>query len=378
MDQFNINALRRKPKANLGTGIGNQASGKGDRSIKRVDRSYMTYEKITTDKAYRSIMDQQQEHFNRTEGNRGYASLIRAEGQIRNSDRVAGDGVRVNALGGAKGAAGRSYNGQFSTAVRDALAGADIRESLLVETEGRRGEQKQRVRRAQQNQDSTIDASVWAPVGAFQKGDSLAVGTIMQRYLDVSVKPTESYTQLGQHSTHSSFGLDYDSVINNKRVLYEANSGKDTQGKFDKYAPDEVGGIMERIHIKGESGKKYLPVYEKEHFHRALDPKIKIEGKSGEQYLPKYEQVHDLKDLTPKIAAKDVMASRSTTQNNARVEVESYIRLAPNKPETYVHSASLNNIKKNVDPHRDDYKIKHRRPDLSKFSAGDKSSIPTF
>lgn len=378
MDQFSLNALRRKPKAIMGSGIGNQVSGKGDRTIKRVDRSYMTYEKITTDKAQRSIMDQQQEHFKRTEGNRGYGSLIRAEGQIRNSDRVAGTGVRMNALGGGGGAAGRSYDGRFSTAARDAIAGADIRESLLSKTEGRRGEQKLNVRRVQSNQDATYDASIFAPSDKFQRGDNLAPGTINNNYLSVSVKPTESYTQLGQFSTHSSFGTDTSATINNKHISYEATSGTDTRGTFDKYTPTQVSGIIDRITIEGASGKQFLPVYEKEHYSRALESKIKIEGKSGEQYLPKYEDKHDLKTLSSKVMAKDVVASRSTTQNNARVEPETYIRLTPNKPTVEVKTYDRNNIHQNTDTHRDDYKIKHRRPDLNGFSVGDKSYIPTF
>ena len=378
MDQFSLNALRKKPKAIMGSGIGNQVSGKGDRSIKRVDRSYMTYEKITTDKAQRSIMDQQQAHFARTEGNRGYGSLIRAEGQIRNSDRVAGTGVRMNALGGGGGGAGRSYDGRFSTAARDAIAGSDIRESLLSKTEGRRGKQKQQVRRIQANQDAIQDASIFAPTSKFQKGDTMAVGTINENYLLVSVKPSESYTQLGQYSTNSSFGVDMGGVINDKRISYEANSGTDTRGTFDKYSPTEVGGITDRITVEGASGKQFLPVYDKEHFSRTLDPKIKIEGNSGQQYLPKYADKHDLKTLSSKIAAKDITAVRSTTQNNARVEPETYVRLSSNKPNTGVRTSDMNNIRQNTETHRDDYKIKHRRPNLSSFSAGDKSHVPIF
>jgi hypothetical protein len=378
MDQFSLNALRKKPRINMGAGIGVQSSGKGDRSIKRVDRSYMTYEKINTDKATRSILDQQQEHFNRTEGNRGYGSLIRAEGQVRNSDRVAGDGVRLNALGGSRGAAGRAYGGTFEGISAAAVDGDEIRESLLVNTEGRRGLQKQQVRRIQQNQDSIIDAATFAPASVFQRGDNMAPGAIMERYIKTTVKPTETYTQLGQYSTHSSFGIDYDSVINDKHISYEASSGKDTQGTFNKYAPDEVKGIIERIHINGNSGKQHIPVYEKEHFHRKLDPKIKIEGKSGEQYLPKYEEEHLLKDLTPKISAKDVMASQSTTRNNARVDTEQYVRLRPNKPNVDIRSATTNNIKKDTNTYKENYTIKHRRPNLNGFFAGDKSSIPTF
>lgn len=378
-NNFNLTALRKKPKAMLGAGIGNQSSGKGDTSIKRVNRSYTTYEKLTTDKQYRSIMDQQQAHFQQTEGNRGYASLIRAPGQLRLSDITPGEGgVRRNAYGVGGGAVGKAYGGNYTELDRDALQNNTIRESLIGQTEGRRGNQKQKVRSAQVNQQAVIDGSIFAPARVAQRGDTLATGTVMRQddILHVSARPTETYTQLGQHSTNSSFGIDTKSNINEKYISVYGNSGKDTQHRFEKYQPDMVGGVIERILIEGNSGSKFLPKYESEHFTKALESKIKVEAQAGKKFLPKYEKEHFSRELQSKIMARDVTASSSTSRNNAKVEAEHFIKLTPNKPTVAFQSNKP--IPKNTDPHRDDYKIRHSKPNLSNFSAGAKPTIPIF
>jgi hypothetical protein len=362
----------------MGAGIGNQASGKGDRSIKRVDRSYMTAEKITTNKAYRSIMDQQQAHFLNTEGNRGYGSLIRAEGNQRGSDSVAGGGVRIGSHGGGGGGVGKSYDGKFKTIVRDAIGNNVIRESVLNQTAGRKGLQKKQVRSAQGNQQATVNAAPFAPVDKTQRGDVMASGTVStENFLRVSVKPTKVYSTLGQYSTNSSFGITTGNSIKENYIKIEGNSGKDTQGKFDTYQPEQVGGITERITVEADSRKKFLPRYETEHFSKLLNGKITVEADSGKQFLPRYETEHFSRDLTPKLAAKNIFARSSTTRNNARITAENFIRLTPNKPNVEI-KAPINRIQKNVDTHRDDYKLRHSKPKMENFSAGSNPSIPIF
>lgn len=378
MDQFSLSALRKKPKAVMGVGIGNQASGKGDRTIKRVDRSYMTAEKITTNKAYRSIMDQQQAHFLNTDGNRGYGSLIRAKGNLRDSDRVAGDGVRINPHGSGGGAAGKAFNGEFSTIAHDAIGSHDIRESLLAMTGGRKGLNKTQVRSAQGNRQATFDAAPFAPADKTQRGDVLAKGTVsVENFLRVSVKPTKVYSTLGQYSANSSFGITAKSSIKDNYITVEGKSGRDTMGTFEKYIPEQVGGITERIIITGDSRKKFLPKYDEEHFSKLLDGKITVEADSGKHFLPKYDDEHFSRDLSAKLNAKDIFARSSTSRNNANVNAENFIRLTPNTPTVEIKVPDRR-IEKNVDSHRDDYKLRHPKPRMETFSASSNSSIPTF
>ena len=384
MDQFSIAALRKKPKAMLGSGIGGQASGKGDRSIKRVDRSYMTKEKITTDKAYRSIMDQQQEHFNRTEGNRGYGSLIRAEGNLRASDRIAqttntGKGkMRRAAHSAGGGAAGVSWGGKFESQVSDALRSKNNREALRKEAGGRRGEQQVAIAGARDRQEASVDASVFAPTNKFQRGDTLAKGTVSENVLKVTVRPTAVYTTLGRYGGGTSFGEDVGASIAPK-VSVSADAGKDTLGRFERYAPDEVSqNISKSISVDAHSGKKMLPKYEVHHDLKSLDPKIQIEGRSGKDFLPVYEKEHLLPVLESKANVFDKFASKSTTRNNAGHGVmDNYVRLTPNKPTVEIEPG-VRKIKQSVDPTRDEYKIRHSKPSLKDFAAKSNPSIPTF
>lgn len=378
MDQFSISALRKKPKATMGAGIGGQASGKGDRTIKRVNRSYMTAEKITTDKAYRSIMDQQQEHFTRTEGNRGYGSLIRAEGNLRGSDRVAGEGaVRRNPHSVSGGGVGKTWSGRYEQQVGDALRKEENRESLIKNAGGRRGVQQTKIASSHARQQATRDTSTYAPTWKHQRGDNLAKGTVSENFLKVSVRPTETYTTLGQHQSHTSFGLDTKNFVNHDRIIVDAGSGKATQGRFEKYIPEEVGGIQEGILVDAHSGKKFLPKYEKEHRLKELEAKIKVVGESGKQFLPKYEKERFSRKLDPKISAKNVNAVKATSLNNAKVAVEHFIRLTPNRPTIEVEAQTLK-IEKVVDPIKDEYKLRHAKPSLKEYHAGSNPSIPTF
>ena len=378
MDQFSISALRKKPKATLGSGISGQASGKGDRTIKRVNRSYMTAEKITTDKAYRSIMDQQQEHFTRTEGNRGYGSLIRAEGNLRGSDRVAGEGaVRRNPHSVGGGGVGKTWGGRFEQQVGDALRKEENRESLIKNAGGRRGIQQTKIANVHSRAEATLDTSIYTPTWKHQRGDTLAKGTVTENFLKVSVRPTETYTTLGQYQSHTSFGLDTDNFINRDRIVVDAKSGKATQNRFEKYTPEEVTSIQAGILVDAHSGKKFLPKYEAEHKLKQLDPKIQIIGESGKQFLPKYEEERFSRKLDPKLAAKNVNAVKSTSLNNARVATEHYIRLTPNRPTVEVE-AQTQKIEKIIDPIKDEYKLRHVKPSLKDFQAGSNPSIPTF
>lgn len=384
MDQFNIAALRKKPKAILGSGIGNQASGKGDRSIKRVDRSYMTKEKITTDKAYRSIMDEQFQHFKRTEGNRGYGSLIRAEGNLRASDRVAlttdtGKGkMRRAAHSAGGGAAGVAWGGKFEMQVSDALRSEDNREALVKKAGGRRGEQQVSIANSRDRQEASIDASVFAPTSKFQKGDTLSKGTVSENVLKVTVRPTAVYTTLGRYGGGTSFGEDVGASITS-RVSVSADAGKDTIGRFERYKPDEVSqNISKSISVNAHSGKKMLAKYETHHDLKQLDPKIKVEASSGKDYLPVYEKEHLLPALESKASVFDKFAVKSTTRNKANQGVvDNYIRLTPNKPKVEIE-ADVRKIKQSVDPIRDEYKIRHSKPNLKDFAAKSNPSIPTF
>jgi hypothetical protein len=378
MQQFNISALRKKPKATLGAGISGQASGKGDRTIKRVNRSYMTAEKITTDKAYRSIMDQQQEHFTRTEGNRGYGSLIRAEGNLRGSDRVAGEGsVRRNPHGVGGGGVGKNWGGKFEQRIGDALRNEENRESLIKNAGGRRGLQQTKIASSHSRAEATRDTSVFIPTWKHQRGDNLGSGTVSENFLKVSVRPTETYTTLGQYQANTSFGLDIGNIVNHDRIVVDAKSGKSTQNRFEKYTPDEVRGIQAGITVDAYSGKKFLPQYEKEHSLKDLEPKIQVKGESGKQFLPQYEKEHFSRKLDPKLMAKNINAVKSTSRNNARVATEHFIRLTPNRP-TIEIEAQTPKITRIIDPVKESYKLRHAKPNLKDFRAESNPSIPTF
>jgi len=384
MDQFSVSALRKKPKAIMGSGIGGQVSGKGDRTIKRVDRSYMTKEKITTDKAYRSIMDQQQEHFKRTEGNRGYGSLIRAEGNLRASDRVALTTVggksmmRRNAHTVGGGAAGKVWGGHFESQVSDAMRDSENREALLRNAGGRRGGQQVKIAGSRDRQQASVDASVFAPTGKFQKGDTLAAGTVTENVLKVTVKPTAVYTTLGQYGGGTSFGEDKNATITS-RVSVAAESGKDTQGRFEKYQPTEVTqNISKSISVDAHSGVKMLPKYKQHHDLKQLESKIKIAGESGMDFLPVYEKEHLIPILESKSNVRDQYAVKSTTKNDVgHGVIDSYVRLTPNRPKVEVE-APVRKIKQSLDTNKDEYKIRHVKPNLRDFTANSNPSIPTF
>lgn len=206
----------------------------------------------------------------------------------------------------------------------------------------------------------------------------LGSGLVNDTRLQGAVSTQESYSHLGMHNTQESYQNIPKNSIKEGYIRIGAESGQATSNKFEKYQPQQLSGqITEHMKITGNSGKQHVPIYEQYRQTKQLDPKIKTEGVSGKSHLPKYEKYHNMKRLNnPTLTAKNVTSSKSTSLNNASVKAEHFVRLSPNKP--IASTAPQNRIEAVINPNKDNFKIRHKKPDVSQFSANSMARIPQF
>lgn len=299
-------------------------------------------------------------------------------GKGRGRDNAPGNTTQIRTT--SHGKSGRrqamAFNGDLSIIQREAQQQEYAGDAIVGNLH--KGERKTMARRGRGNQITPLDMSDGHDAISTNNATAESASgssAITSRSLQTEYATNPGTTQVDDPFLYRNIAKN---SIKESYIRIGADSGQATSSKFEKYQPHQLSGqITEHMKITGNSGKQHVPIYEQYRQTKQLDPKIKTEGVSGKSHLPKYEKYHNMKRLNnPTLTAKNVTSSKSTSLNNSSVKAEHFVRLSPNKPAA--STAPQNRINAVINPNKDNFKIRHKRPDVSQFSSNSMARIPQF